>query len=196
MPVPLLALAGGSMVLNHLFNKSPEFNLPTPPTFFGQDFHHYLAALKQKDQASFGGAEGDIRESLANAGVLQSGALPQAFTQLNIQKGQNIAEDQAGAYGQEHQAQLGFETGPKYAAGVQKSQLDYAHQLDQRQQQMNDLNRIVKALGPKPKPTTNTPDTQDPNDPATWWDNQGNDITGSADNNVQRILKLIFGVHF
>lgn len=191
MPIPLAAVAAGDLLLSHLFNKSPHYTPPPSPTFFGPDFQHYLKAGQQRIQAQFGGAGSDIRETLANLGLLNSGALPQALTNNSIQQGQQLADFTGGAFQNEFGAQRGFQTGPGYSEQARARTLDYSQGLDRQSTQMGYLNDIMKIIGGELyKPGTGkvapVPSSQvlDPSDPLMY-----SPSTGGSD--ISSLLKLL-----
>jgi hypothetical protein len=193
MPIPLALLGLGGTVLSKLIGGGNiGYQSPPSPQFFGPQFDQYLSSIKQAHEAAYGGAGTSMIESLNNMGYGQSGAIPQGLTNLNIQKGQDIAGATSGAIGQEYGLQQGFNTGAGYAEAGHKSALDYAHSLDQRSNQMESLKQIFGLLGAGLNKDKTTPiaGTQDPNDPSYWWPGGA----GDTHSRVHDILKLMFGL--
>jgi hypothetical protein len=112
MAGPLAILKGISMaapLIGGLFKKGRKYGDIPEPEFFGQDFERLLGATKQRDQAAFADADTQIRDVLADAGLLRSGALPDALVRSSIAQGQQIAGDVAGLTSQEYGSQRNFD---------------------------------------------------------------------------------------
>lgn len=68
------------------------------PQFFGPQFEEMVARDRQRTQSLYGGMTADLRESLADAGLLASGALPGALVRGRVALGQQEAGSMASLY--------------------------------------------------------------------------------------------------
>jgi len=114
MAFPFIAAAGLGLNLgSKLFGGKKGGKDRDRPNFFQQNPQELLAILKRGSMGAFAGAGTALKENLANSGLLQSGALPDQFTQLSIAQGQNIAQTESSfltdVYKQERGAEIDFE---------------------------------------------------------------------------------------
>lgn len=86
-----------------------DYGSPRNPSFFGPDYQEMEARVRQRNRAAYGGISTDIREALGSAGLLASGALPEALAGAQISMGQQVAGDLAGLYTQEYGQKRGFD---------------------------------------------------------------------------------------
>lgn len=183
MAIPLLPAVGlGYGVLRKLFNKRPEFQTPE---FFGPDFNNQEAAIRQAHQAQYGGGLNDIREALANSGMLNPAALTDAGTKFEIAKSADVAGAESDAYAQE--------LALKRNADLMKKQYEYGADVEARGQQLNLLTSGATALGSiyasKHAGNTSEPASKyiDINDNPFFKD-------PNHKSTVMRVLKSLFGI--
>lgn len=149
MPIPLAAVAAGSFLINKLFNKRPEYQLPPDLQFFGPGFENARAAAEQFTRAKYGGGVNDLRDILANQGLLgNQGALTDATTKMSIAQGQDIAGVNSALTGQEYGAQQDFNL-KKYGASIEKNKIGYDAATAARANELASVNAIGAALGQK-----------------------------------------------
>lgn len=147
MPIPLFAAAAGSFLLNKLFSKRPQYNLPPDMEFFGPGFENVRAAQEQQVNARYGSGVNDLREILANQGVLgNQGATTDAFTRQSIAKGQDISAVDAALANTEYGAQQNFSLA-KYGAGVDRNKINYMADLEARKNELSSIQALGSSLG-------------------------------------------------
>ena len=111
-----------------------DYGSPRNPAFFGPDFEELLATVRQRNRAAYGGLTTDIRESLGSAGLLASGALPDALARAQIGLGQQTLGDITNLYGAEYGRKGGFET--NRALGLLGGDYEKGQRDDEREFQM------------------------------------------------------------
>lgn len=108
-----------------------DYGSPRNPSFFGPDFEEMTALVRQRNRAAYGGITTDIREALGNAGLLGSGALPDALARAQIGMGQQVLGDINALYGQEYGQKRGFDINRALTLlgqDVEKAQQDQARE--------------------------------------------------------------------
>jgi hypothetical protein len=83
----------GSQYKGPYGNYLGDYNTPRNPGFLVTDPKELEAQIRQRNQAAYGGISSDIRETLGSAGLLGSGALPQALAGAQIGLGQQVSGD-------------------------------------------------------------------------------------------------------
>lgn len=131
MPFPVVPILAGVGALSSLFGNHDRETVPTPQ-FFGNDMKKIEALLKERNDSAQAGAIDSIREELSNAGLLQSGNLPDAITRLRSGlAGQNYG-DVANLYTSELGRARDFQS-QKYFADLGFSNDQYLAGKDNRQ---------------------------------------------------------------
>lgn len=133
---PVIPAAAAAYGLLKSVGKRPDFKIPD---YFGANYEHMVRAISQAHEAQYGSGFNDIREALANSGILTPAATTDAFTRFGIAKGSDIAGAQAGAYQNELAAQRDAE--------MTKNKIDYQGALDARNEQMNIATSAANVLG-------------------------------------------------
>lgn len=196
MAIPLLAIGAGYKLISDLFRHRPDYNLPPDPKFFGKEYEDVQAALRQRTQARYGGAGADLRETLANQGVLgNQGALTDAFTRLSLGENQDISAGAAGLAESELGAQNAFKS-QKYGAGVQQGRDIYSSDIMDRNRNLDLVTslggNLGKLLGAKePAVGATQPKVYNPND-ILYGSGLGLEA-GNENPFYKRILKALFG---
>lgn len=200
MAFPLIpVIAGGAALVKNLLSNKPEYKLPPRPTFFGPDYNRVLTAIKQREQARYGGATQDLRETLANQGVLgNQGALVDAFTRLSIGEGQNISEATSGLATSELGAQHAFDT-TAYTAEMNKSGAEFQNQIDQRNQILQLLTGVGSGIGSLYAGSKANKENKDnaglPNDQEYITLSDGTLMKNpNYQSDTRRILRFLFGI--
>lgn len=111
---------------------------PRNPDFFGGNFEELLARVTQRNRSLYGGLTSNIRESLANAGVLSSGAFPDALANAQIGFGQQLSGDIASLFGQEHGAQQGFD--------INRALMLLSQDFEKKKADQANKNELLKSL--------------------------------------------------
>lgn len=70
-----------------------DYGTPRNPDFLTANPRELEAMIRQRNQSMYGGLSSDIRETLGSAGLLGSGALPQALAGAQIKLGQQVSGD-------------------------------------------------------------------------------------------------------
>lgn len=109
------------------------------PEFFGPQFEELIARDRQRTQSMYGGMTAELRESLANAGLLASGALPDALTRMSIGLGQEQAGSMSNLYGAEYGRKGSFDTN----RALLLMQQDFERQQKEYEQENDLLNTLL-----------------------------------------------------
>lgn len=70
-----------------------DYGTPRNPDFLVSNPKELEAMIRQRNQSLYGGLTASLRESLGSAGLLSSGALPEALAGAQIGLGQQVAGD-------------------------------------------------------------------------------------------------------
>jgi len=108
MPFPVMAALAGVQAIAPLLKKryEPTFD---QPNFFVKNPQELEALIRQKTQAQYGTAQTDIREQLANSGLLSSGAYPETLIRSGISQSQDIASQILDLYSGEFKRSRDFQ---------------------------------------------------------------------------------------
>lgn len=126
MAFPLFGAVALASALPTLLRKRKHIK---EPDFFVQNPQELEAMVRQKTQAEYGGMDTQIREALANAGVLSPSSLSDALTRSSISQGQDIASQILNLYQGEYESKRGFDI-QKYFGEQEQLQAEKQRDLD------------------------------------------------------------------
>jgi hypothetical protein len=113
------------------------------PQFYIDNPEELTAMLRQRSQASFAGFDDRLRETLADAGLLQSGAFGTGLANARVAMGQQQLGDIAGVYQDELNRKRQFDI----SRALQLMEQDHQMKIQQQAQEFNWNQAIGGVLG-------------------------------------------------